>query len=223
VPLPQSLEKKFIEEKELEAQRKSSHPSKGSGRWIAIAIVVIVIIAMAAATTEINQNTARTSYTSTTSFSNTVWSDKEFVLNGTWSYIQATLNPLSKTNYVANGHIEVVRGCLTIGGQIAKCPSIALFVVNETGLQQLLSTSAPPRRTYGMAMIPDEQNFTLENLDHNGIYFFAFENQEPSFGPNPVVSITLTESWTETVTQIISIAMAKELDIVPGANSRPEA
>jgi hypothetical protein len=222
VPFPDSLEKKTIEEEELEERRESSQLGKGSRRWIAIVVVVIVVIGVAATAAQISQNATRPTSTTNTSISNTVWNDKQFVLNGTLSWIQVTLNPLQKTNYVANGHVEVVGGCLTIGGQIAKCPTITLWVVNQSGLQVLLSNPAPPRRTYANATIPED--FTLTNLDHNGQYFFAFENQEPSFGPNPVVSISLTETWTETrtVTQIVSIPVAERLDIAPISRSCPD-
>jgi hypothetical protein len=224
VPFPESLEKKAIEEKELEGRRESSQLGKGSRRWIAIVIVVIVLIGVAATAAQMSQNATRPTSTTNTSISNTVWNDKQFVLNGTLSWIQATLNPLQKTSYVANGHVEVIGGCLTIGGQIAKCPTITLWVVNQSELQVLLSNPTPPRRTYANAVIPDEENFTLTNLDHNGQYFFAFENQEPSFGPNPIVSISLTETWTETrtVTQIVSIPIAEKLDIALISRSYPD-
>jgi len=221
VPFPDDLENKLVEEKELQVYKVSSHVGKGSRRLVTVAaLIVIVLIGVAAIairqinqTVSITQNTAQTTFTFNIPTSNTVWNDQLFPLNGTFSWIQAKLNPLSKTDYKAYGHIEMISGCFTFNatatggvgiistGQIT-CPSVLLTVLNRTGLEAWQTETIPHARIYYSAKLASTgmSDFTLTNLDYDGLYYFTFEVHQFQNLPNPVISITLTETWAETQT-----------------------
>jgi hypothetical protein len=218
VPFPETLEKKLIEEGQLEPYRRSSHLGKRSRLGIAIVVILLVMIAIAtlrppSQTVPTIQSAVRS--TIAKSMSNVVW-DKELVLVNDTTYIRATLSPVSKTNYEAFGYIQT-KVCTVLEGNLT-CPRIMFLVLNQSGVEELVSKSTTPSSYAAIVSLDNHpHNFTLENLDYNGIYFFVFQNPNPPLGIRPVgVTISLLEDWTEmqtttqTITETSSSAYAYE-------------
>ena len=129
-----------------------------------------------------------------------VWKAERYELTAQFSWVNATLNPLSKVNYTATGRIEIVSGAVGVGPGML--PRISLWIVDEAGKDELLSGSRHPSvgHGYGGALLPSKPDFQVVNPNYNGVYYFLFIFEDPGhiivFGP-PTISISLTESWTE--------------------------
>jgi hypothetical protein len=211
-PLPSELDRHVIEEKELGRYTKRIGSGRRSRRPLAIAAVLVAIALLGLVTYYMatQNSTQTTALTSSGPFSNIVWNKQQFLLNSTFSSIQAFLSPLSKIGYMAYGHIEIVRGCVSMNATSILCPSIQMIVVNRTGLLAWQSEMVPSALIYGHAEIssPNKSaSFTLTDLDYNGAYYFMFvqhyvSEHVPTF-PTPIIAITLTETWTGTQTQIV--------------------
>lgn len=107
------------------------------------------------------------------------------------------MTPLSKTDYSATGRIDAVSALVIQGQKVT--PRFTLWIVDKNGLGELTSKPGPPTRGYGLATYPDKPDFAVQKPDYDGTYYFCFQIDQSDltiFG-QPMVSISLTENWSE--------------------------
>lgn len=149
-----------------------------------------------------NNRISETTSTTTQAQPNVLWADHLVnITDGSW--ITATLSPLGKANYNAQGSVQLMV-CPILNNTIL-CPTIEVWVMNKTGFttyQQSGLTTSP----YGMVTIAPtlgaQSDFTLHKLDNDGTYYFVFmvlQQGHPLIsGTHATISISLTETWAET-------------------------
>lgn len=179
------------------AAREKRH-RKRSRNWLLIVIISILVVIAVAVISSPSQTVTQTSVlTIRKLMGNTIWSNQLVLLNGTM-IINATLNPDSKTGYGVIGSIQD-RTCVFSQTNVT-CARITFLVLNRDELGELRSGSVPQATYLNLTVLDQyEHPFTLDNLDHNGIYSFVFEYRNSPV-INPLVMINLSEGWTQTQT-----------------------
>jgi hypothetical protein len=200
--------REFKSEAALKDHRKDAHRErlyqhKSSFRIWVLAIFVLIVICVAGFVAYRGNlgGTSQTGLTASSASSNVIWNNQ--IVNVTeGGYISAVLNPVGRIGYKAQGHV-VLEGCPVLLNEIM-CPEFGMWVVNKTELAQLESPNMPPPRAYNMvrmsAKLGNSTEFVLDDLDYNGEYYFvfiSFQNQPLLTGQHAVISISLTETWTE--------------------------
>lgn len=131
--------------------------------------------------------------------SNAIWKTERYELTSQSSWINMTLNPLTKAGYTATGRLDIVSGAIGEGPNVK--PRVDLWIVSRSGLDEMLSGKPNPTRGYGLALIPSKPEFEVAKPDYNGVYYFYFYVEDPILMKPLVVAISLTETWTEVTTE----------------------
>ena len=194
--------------RDAQVHRETAYPHKSPYRIWVLAIFVLVVICGVAilaytGTQSGTRGTTQTVSTPTPSGgSNIVWTNHLFNLSE-GGMINATLNPVGRLNYKAQGHVTLA-ACQVLSNET--CPTLGMWIVNQTESAILQNPNAPPPSAYAlvrMSPIPgDPTEFALHNPDYNGQYYFVFISSHqghPLFdGEHVLISISLNETWTET-------------------------